>query len=84
MFSLPGSKWARPDITYKISAYPRGVSREEADNEVYSALKVGGGGGGREGGEGTGRGVSREEADNEVYSALKVGGGGGGRERGEG
>ncbi|KAK3781213.1 hypothetical protein RRG08_047754 [Elysia crispata] len=39
-YALQGSKWARSDITYKISSYPRGVSRDAADKEIHSALKI--------------------------------------------
>uniref|UniRef100_A0A2C9KBK3 Peptidase metallopeptidase domain-containing protein n=1 Tax=Biomphalaria glabrata TaxID=6526 RepID=A0A2C9KBK3_BIOGL len=39
-YALQGSKWAKHNLTFKISEYPRGLSRDRAEKEVYEALKV--------------------------------------------
>ncbi|CAL1527311.1 unnamed protein product [Lymnaea stagnalis] len=39
-YALQGSKWAKQNLTFKISEYPRGVSRDKAEKEVYDALRI--------------------------------------------
>lgn len=39
-YALQGSKWAKSELTYTVSAYPSNVARYEVDEEIQKALKV--------------------------------------------
>ncbi|XKL61023.1 hypothetical protein PGB90_008080 [Kerria lacca] len=39
-YALQGSRWKVKDLTYRISKYPRGLSRSDTEDEVYRAFSV--------------------------------------------
>ncbi|ESO98961.1 hypothetical protein LOTGIDRAFT_158923 [Lottia gigantea] len=39
-YALQGSKWAKKDLTYRTSSYPRGLPTHQVDDQVYKSLEI--------------------------------------------